>query len=179
MVKLAVVAVLATMLVRFPWFRRILLTEKRDWPDRLVFAASLGVPLTAGVLSRVLAQLRSGRPDALGIVPRRPAGRPLCRRHCRRDDRSARGVRGRRVDRASVRGRLRVSPAAACARSAPRKPSGTSRRCSSPTSTVMSGGSCGASRSTGRSCCSRRPSGSSCCGRRSARAGDHIFYPTS
>jgi two-component system, LytTR family, sensor kinase len=54
MVKLAVVAVLSTMLVRFPWFRRILLTEKRDWPERLVFAASLGLPLTAGVLARVL-----------------------------------------------------------------------------------------------------------------------------
>jgi two-component system LytT family sensor kinase len=54
MVKVAVVAVLSTMLVRFPWFRRILLTEKRDWPERLVFAASLGVPLTAGVLARVL-----------------------------------------------------------------------------------------------------------------------------
>jgi two-component system LytT family sensor kinase len=54
MVKLAVVAVLATMLVRFPWFRRILLTEKRDWPERLVFAASLGLPLTAGVAARLL-----------------------------------------------------------------------------------------------------------------------------
>jgi two-component system, LytTR family, sensor kinase len=54
MVKLAVVAVLSTMLVRFPWFRRILLTEKRDWPERLVFAASLGLPLTAGVLARLL-----------------------------------------------------------------------------------------------------------------------------
>jgi two-component system LytT family sensor kinase len=54
MVKLAVAAVLATMLVRFPWFRRILLTEKRDWPERLVFAASLGVPLTAGVMARLL-----------------------------------------------------------------------------------------------------------------------------
>ena len=54
MVKLAVVAVLATMLVRFPWFRRILLTEKRDWPERLVFAASLGLPLTVGVLARLL-----------------------------------------------------------------------------------------------------------------------------
>jgi two-component system LytT family sensor kinase len=53
-VKLAVVAVLSTMLVRFPWFRRILLTEKRDWPERLVFAASLGVPLTAGVVARLL-----------------------------------------------------------------------------------------------------------------------------
>jgi two-component system LytT family sensor kinase len=54
MVKLAVVAILATMLVRFPWFRRILLTEKRDWPERLIFAASLGIPLTAGVLARLL-----------------------------------------------------------------------------------------------------------------------------
>jgi two-component system LytT family sensor kinase len=54
MVKLAVAAVVATMLVRFPWFRRILLTEKRDWPERLIFAASIGVPLTAGVAARLL-----------------------------------------------------------------------------------------------------------------------------
>ncbi|CAN5385120.1 hypothetical protein BH23ACI1_BH23ACI1_17510 [soil metagenome] len=54
LVKLAVIATLATMLVRFPWFRRILLTEKRDWPERLVFAASLGFPLTAGVVVRLL-----------------------------------------------------------------------------------------------------------------------------
>jgi two-component system LytT family sensor kinase len=52
--QLAIVAVLSTMLVRFRWFRRILLTEKRDWPERLVFATSLGVPLTAGVVSRLL-----------------------------------------------------------------------------------------------------------------------------
>src|ERR687890_685251 len=54
MAKLAVGAVLSTMLVRFPWFRRILLTEKRDWPERLIFAASLGLPLTAGVVARIL-----------------------------------------------------------------------------------------------------------------------------
>ena len=54
MAKIAVGAVLSTMLVRFPWFRRILLTEKRDWPERLVFAASLGLPLMAGVISRLL-----------------------------------------------------------------------------------------------------------------------------
>ena len=54
MAKLAVVAVLSTMLVRFAWFRRILLTEKRDWPERLVFAASLGLPLMAGVISRLV-----------------------------------------------------------------------------------------------------------------------------
>jgi two-component system LytT family sensor kinase len=53
-VKVAIVAILSTMLVRFPWFRRILLTEKRDWPERLIFAASLGLPLTAGVVARIL-----------------------------------------------------------------------------------------------------------------------------
>ena len=54
MAQLAVGAVLATMLVRFPWFRRILLTEKRDWPERLIFAASLGLPLTVGVIWRLV-----------------------------------------------------------------------------------------------------------------------------
>src|SRR5260370_39115334 len=52
MAKLAVGAVLSTMLVRFPWFRRILLTEKRDWPERLLFPASPGPPLPAGALWR-------------------------------------------------------------------------------------------------------------------------------
>ena len=54
MAQLAVGAVLSTMLVRFPWFRRILLTEKRDWPERLIFAASLGLPLTLGVVWRLV-----------------------------------------------------------------------------------------------------------------------------
>jgi two-component system LytT family sensor kinase len=53
-VKLAVAAILTTMLVRFRWFRRILLTERRDWPERLVFAAGLGIPLCAGVVARLL-----------------------------------------------------------------------------------------------------------------------------
>ncbi|MEO8483890.1 MAG: histidine kinase [Acidobacteriota bacterium] len=53
MAKVAVAAILATMLVRFSWFRRILLTERRDWPERLVFAAGLGVPLVAGVIARM------------------------------------------------------------------------------------------------------------------------------
>src|SRR5512141_1616013 len=53
-VKLAVAAVISTMLVRFRWFRRILLTERRDWPERLVFAAGIGVPLCAGVVARLL-----------------------------------------------------------------------------------------------------------------------------
>ncbi len=53
-VTLAVMATLATMLVRFSRFRSILLTEKRDWPERLVFAAGWGVPLAIGVTVRLL-----------------------------------------------------------------------------------------------------------------------------
>src|SRR6266851_5722748 len=49
LVKLAVVAALATMLVRYRRFRHILIFERRAWPDRLIFALSLGIPLTAGV----------------------------------------------------------------------------------------------------------------------------------
>ncbi|MDQ3069410.1 MAG: histidine kinase [Acidobacteriota bacterium] len=52
--KVAVVAILATMLARFRFFRRILLTERRDWPERLTFAAAFGLPLAAGVVSRLL-----------------------------------------------------------------------------------------------------------------------------
>ena len=53
-VKLAVTAVLATMLARFKIFRAILLTERRDWPQRFVFALGFGVPLVAGVTARIL-----------------------------------------------------------------------------------------------------------------------------
>lgn len=52
--RLAVVAALATMLVRFQRFRRILLTERRDWPERFTFIVGVGVPLTVGTLSRLL-----------------------------------------------------------------------------------------------------------------------------
>jgi len=53
-VKLAIIAVLATMLVRFQQFRRILLTEQRAWRERLVFAFMLGIPLVGGVAARLL-----------------------------------------------------------------------------------------------------------------------------
>ena len=53
-VKLAVMAALATMLVRYRRFRRILIFERRAWPDRLTFALSLGIPLASGVASRLL-----------------------------------------------------------------------------------------------------------------------------
>jgi len=53
-VKLAAMAALATMLARYRRFRHILIFEQRNWPDRLVFALGLGVPLSAGVAARVL-----------------------------------------------------------------------------------------------------------------------------
>src|ERR1700730_8888740 len=49
LVKLAVMAALATMLVRYRRFRHILIFERRAWPDRLTFALALGIPLTFGV----------------------------------------------------------------------------------------------------------------------------------
>ena len=53
LVKLAVMAVLATMLARYHRFRHILIFERRGWVDRLVFTLALGVPLAAGVAFRV------------------------------------------------------------------------------------------------------------------------------
>ena len=53
-VKLAVMAVLATMLARFRQFRHILIFERRLWPDRLIFALAIGIPLMAGVTARLL-----------------------------------------------------------------------------------------------------------------------------
>jgi two-component system, LytTR family, sensor kinase len=53
-VKLAVMAVLATMLARYHRFRHILIFERRGWNDRLVFTAAFGIPLMAGVVARLL-----------------------------------------------------------------------------------------------------------------------------
>jgi two-component system, LytTR family, sensor kinase len=53
-VKLAVIAVLATMVARYRRFRHILIFERRGWLDRSVFTLSIGVPLMAGVAFRVL-----------------------------------------------------------------------------------------------------------------------------
>jgi two-component system, LytTR family, sensor kinase len=53
-VKLAITAVLATMLARYHRFRQILIFERRGWLDRLVFTLALGIPLTAGVAARWL-----------------------------------------------------------------------------------------------------------------------------
>jgi two-component system LytT family sensor kinase len=53
-VKLAIIAVLATMLARYHRFRHILIFERRGWLDRLVFTLALGIPLMAGVAARLL-----------------------------------------------------------------------------------------------------------------------------
>src|SRR5499426_2347762 len=58
-VKLAVIAVLATMLVRYHRFRHILIFERRGWVDRLVFTLALGIPLMAGVTARLLLNYRA------------------------------------------------------------------------------------------------------------------------
>jgi two-component system, LytTR family, sensor kinase len=52
--KLAVMAASATMLVRYRRFRHILIFERRTFPDRMTFALSLGIPLAAGVVARLL-----------------------------------------------------------------------------------------------------------------------------
>ena len=53
-VKIAIITALTTILVRYYRFRHILISERRAWPERLLFALSLGVPLAAGVAARVL-----------------------------------------------------------------------------------------------------------------------------
>ena len=53
-VKLAAMAALATMLVRYRRFRHILIFERRDWPDRLFFILFFGAPLASGVVARLL-----------------------------------------------------------------------------------------------------------------------------
>ena len=54
LVRLAAMAVLATMLARYRRFRHILIFERRGWLDRLVFTLSIGMPIMAGVTSRVI-----------------------------------------------------------------------------------------------------------------------------
>src|SRR5215471_9431196 len=54
LVKLAVMAALATILVRFRRFRQFLIVEQRARPDRLTFALTLGALLAAGVVLRLV-----------------------------------------------------------------------------------------------------------------------------
>lgn len=53
-VRIAVVSLLAIMLVRYHRFRDLLIHERRGWPMKMFFAFALGLPLTAGVVARLL-----------------------------------------------------------------------------------------------------------------------------
>jgi two-component system, LytTR family, sensor kinase len=53
-VRVAVLSLLAIMLVRYHRFRDLLIHERRAWPMKFFFAFSLGLPLTAGVVARLL-----------------------------------------------------------------------------------------------------------------------------
>jgi two-component system, LytTR family, sensor kinase len=72
-VKLAVMALLATVLVRYWRFRQILIFERRGWRDRLIFVASMGIPVAAGVVLRLLlhydaADLTLEAPFVVGLI---------------------------------------------------------------------------------------------------------------
>ncbi len=54
LVKLSVIASLASIIARFDKFRRLLLVEERTPRQKLLFAAFLGLPFAFGVLARVL-----------------------------------------------------------------------------------------------------------------------------
>ena len=146
------------MLVRFHRFRRILLTEQRDWPERLVFAARPRHSADRRRRRAPAPQLQRRRPDARRRVPRRPHRRPLRRRARRRDVGVPAALR-RRVRRAALRGRLRLRRR----RPARDLPEGRHlallavllhQRC-----TAASGGWSARSRSTGRSSWSLAPIG--------------------
>jgi two-component system, LytTR family, sensor kinase len=57
--KIAVMAALATMLVRFRRFRAILIFERRALRDRLTFALAFGIPLALGVWARLLLEYKA------------------------------------------------------------------------------------------------------------------------
>jgi two-component system LytT family sensor kinase len=84
MANVALAAILATMLVRFHWFRRILLTEKRDWQERLAFSVGLGVPLVAGVVVRLLLDYEAADLTLSGAYLAELNRRAVCGRPARR-----------------------------------------------------------------------------------------------
>ncbi len=55
LIKLGVIASLASIIARFDKFRRLLLVEVREPKQKLLFAAFLGVPFMLGVLTRLIA----------------------------------------------------------------------------------------------------------------------------
>src|SRR4051794_39692708 len=65
-VKLAVMAVLATMLARYHRFRHILIFERRGWLDRLVFTLAPGISFFAGGAGRLLLDFKGPGPSLRG-----------------------------------------------------------------------------------------------------------------
>src|SRR5205809_789210 len=70
LIKLGVIASLASIIARFGHFRRLIFLEERNLKQKLLFAAVLGVPFMLGVLARLLThgyagtQLANGYPGA-------------------------------------------------------------------------------------------------------------------
>jgi two-component system, LytTR family, sensor kinase len=60
LIKLGVIASLASIIARFDKFRRLLLVEIRTPKQKLLFAAFIGVPFMLGVLTRLVANYRGG-----------------------------------------------------------------------------------------------------------------------
>ncbi|TAM84629.1 MAG: sensor histidine kinase [Acidobacteria bacterium] len=60
LIKLGVIASLASIIARFDKFRRLLLVEIRAPKQKLLFAAFLGVPFMLGVLTRLIAGYQGG-----------------------------------------------------------------------------------------------------------------------
>src|SRR5436189_38916 len=94
-VKLALIAALATMLVRYRRFRHILIFERRRWPDRLAFALGLRIPLAAGGLAGVVAA-GANCPRGAGTGAWRPLERPPPPVHVDADVDSEHGARAAR-----------------------------------------------------------------------------------
>jgi hypothetical protein len=59
LIKLGVIASLASITARFERFRRLLFIEQRNPRQKLIFAAFLGVPFMLGVLARLLLRYQS------------------------------------------------------------------------------------------------------------------------
>ena len=135
-------AVLATMLARFRQFRHILIFERRNWSDRLVFALAIGLPLMAGVTARLLLNYNAADLTLEGAFLAGLIAGPYAGAHRRPARRGSRADR-RRVHRAAVRRRLRVCRRRPARGRAPRKRSGSSRRSSSSTCGSTSGRWCG------------------------------------
>jgi two-component system, LytTR family, sensor kinase len=53
-VRIVLVSLLAIMLVRYHRFRDLLIHERRGWPMKAFLAIGLGLPMTAGVVARLL-----------------------------------------------------------------------------------------------------------------------------